>query len=184
MKSGYWINDSPKYFSLNWFSWEVCWMIENIASAKSYIFLNVLSEWVLFTFTHQFMRKIVRCFAIFCDEIISIALWNELVSFKNQASITGPQQHLFFFPSNLNRFEFNTTIIFNLRSELHNPASRQRFAPILEAYCTYCGRAVLSRTLQDVRVFNKKGEIAVTIKTQNSLVSRNCLSINVLNILT
>ena len=48
--------------------------------------------------------------------------------------------------------------------------SRQRFASLLEAYCTYCGGAILDKIIQDVKVLNRNIGIAVAVKESTSYV--------------
>ncbi|XP_060571946.1 phosphatidylinositol 4,5-bisphosphate 3-kinase catalytic subunit alpha isoform-like isoform X2 [Ruditapes philippinarum] len=43
----------------------------------------------------------------------------------------------------------------HLRSEVHNPMSRLRFAPLLEAYCLYCGSYLLDSLYKEVKSLNE-----------------------------
>ncbi|WAR14641.1 PK3CA-like protein [Mya arenaria] len=47
-----------------------------------------------------------------------------------------------------------------LRSEMNSPVSRQRFAPLLESYCFYCGSALLSQRIQEVATMESLHKVA------------------------
>jgi len=50
------------------------------------------------------------------------------------------------------------------RSEIHNPLSALRFAPILESYSLYCGSAILEERLKEVHTTDTFRKISGEIK--------------------
>ncbi|KAH3779771.1 phosphatidylinositol 4,5-bisphosphate 3-kinase catalytic subunit alpha isoform-like [Dreissena polymorpha] len=51
-----------------------------------------------------------------------------------------------------------------LRSEMHNPVSQLRFAPLLESYCLYCGAAVFEERRQEVETAKALHKLAMRLK--------------------
>jgi hypothetical protein len=57
------------------------------------------------------------------------------------------------------------------RSEVHNPMSRLRFAPLIEAYCLYCGSYLLDSLYKEVKSLNEYRTFSKKTNRDSSLVS-------------
>lgn len=61
------------------------------------------------------------------------------------------------------------TIPVYFRSEMHNPLSALRFAPVLESYCLYCGSAVLEERLKEVHTVETFKGISNELKSSPNM---------------
>lgn len=122
----------------------------------------------------QYPDTRVRSLAVYCldkqitDQLLELFLLQLVQALKFESYMHNELCRYLLYKALLNK-TIGHTFFWLLRSELEQPVSKQRFAPILEAYCSHCGKAILNKLIHDVKILNREVEIAVAVKKQSSL---------------
>lgn len=150
-------------------------------------FYTMLKKWptdeltlatILQLFNCQYPDTRVRTLAVWCldkqitDQLLELFLLQLVQALKFECYVHNELSRYLLYKALLNK-SIGHTFFWLLRSELQNLVSRQRFGSLLEAYCTYCGGAILGKLLQDVKVLNRNVGIAVAVKGLTNFKSQN-----------